>query len=69
LFLSLSVDVNEYYALLSNVAMKRKRFPELCSKLLSNTLKIEIDNLVGYIYHVHQWEYYIYSSYTAEYQM
>ncbi|XP_021920361.1 uncharacterized protein LOC110830082 isoform X2 [Zootermopsis nevadensis] len=25
--------------------MKRKRFPELCSKLLSNTLKIEINNL------------------------
>jgi ribosomal protein L23 len=48
-----SVDVNELSTLLLNVSMKRKRFPELCSKHLSNTLKIELNKLVGYFYCMH----------------
>ncbi|XP_023727505.1 uncharacterized protein LOC111875465 isoform X2 [Cryptotermes secundus] len=39
------LDVNEFSTLLLNVSVKRKLFPELCSKHLSNTLKIQINNL------------------------
>jgi hypothetical protein len=49
IFYIFSVDLNELSTLLLNVSMKRKRFPELCSKHLSNTLKIEINKLVGYL--------------------
>jgi hypothetical protein len=35
--------------------MKRKRLPAACAKMLSNTLKMEINNLVGYIYHMYQY--------------
>lgn len=52
--LSFSADVNEYNALLLDVAMKRKRLPAACAKMLSNTMKLEINNLVGYIYHVYK---------------
>lgn len=38
-------DVNEFSTLLLDVAMKRKHLPAACSKMLSNTLKIEINNL------------------------
>jgi hypothetical protein len=51
---SFSADVNEFSTLLLDVAMKRKHLPAACSKMLSNTLKIEINNLVGYIYHMYQ---------------
>jgi len=52
--LSFSADVNEYSTLLLNVAMKRKQLPAACARMLSNTLKIEINNLVGYIYHMYK---------------
>jgi hypothetical protein len=53
-FLSpVSADENEFSTLLLDVAMKRKHLPAACSRILSNTLKIEINKLVGYIYHMY----------------
>jgi hypothetical protein len=52
--LSFSADINEYSTLLLDVAMKRKHYPAKCAKMLSNTLKIEINNLVGYIYNMYK---------------
>lgn len=41
----MNADENEFSTLLLDVAMKRKHLPAACSRILSNTLKIEINKL------------------------